>query len=330
MSALPERTTGSASRRDGPIGEEAWSPEVVLSCAQARALIEPQFPEFIEKEIVAYGNGWDNTAFLVDRRVLFRFPRRSSAVALMERELRMLPRLAPCVPLPIPVPQYIGRAGPLYGWPFGGYLRLPGRTLCEAAPDEIDFARVAGSLGDFLRALHAIGVDALGGSLIGDEIGRLDPQRCLPKARRRLHAIVSAGWLDTALAARFVAWLRQNPPRPIERHAQRVVHGDLYARHLLIADDRTLCGVIDWGDAHAGDVAVDLAVAHLALPLWSQPAFRAAYGAIDEATWNAARYRALYHALLELDYGIRADDAGMRRIGANALSQIAAAIGERV
>ncbi len=50
MSALPERTTGSASRRDGPIGEEAWSPEVVLSCAQARALIEPQFPEFLGSE----------------------------------------------------------------------------------------------------------------------------------------------------------------------------------------------------------------------------------------------------------------------------------------
>jgi hypothetical protein len=48
-------------------------------------------------------------------------------------------------------------------------------------------------------------------------------------------------------------------------------------------------------------------------------AFREAYGPIDERTWRAARYRALYHAILEIDYGIRENDTAMRGIGIAAL-----------
>ena len=36
------------------------------------------------------------------------------------------------------------------------------------------------------------------------------------------------------------------------------VHGDLYSRHLLVDDAGRPCGVIDWGDCHVGDPAVDL------------------------------------------------------------------------
>jgi aminoglycoside phosphotransferase (APT) family kinase protein len=78
-------------------------------------------------------------------------------------------------------------------------------------------------------------------------------------------------------------------------------------------------GVIDWGDIHLGDPGIDLAIAHLMLPSDAHGAFRDAYGPIDDRTWNVARYRAAYHAILELDYGIRADDAGMREIGVAAL-----------
>jgi len=54
--------------------------------------------------------------------------------------------------------------------------------------------------------------------------------------------------------------------------------------------------------------------------------FRAAYGPIDDRTWNAARYRAIYHAILELDYGVREDDTGMREIGSAALRLIRTAV----
>ena len=88
-------------------------------------------------------------------------------------------------------------------------------------------------------------------------------------------------------------------------------------------DDRSVpCGVIDWGDVHLGDPALDIAIAHLILPSSAHAAFRSCYGPIDEPTWNAARYRAIYHAILELDYGLRENDGGMRDSGETALRLI--------
>jgi hypothetical protein len=55
------------------------------------------------------------------------------------------------------------------------------------------------------------------------------------------------------------------------------------------------------------------------LPTNAHAVFRDAYGPIDQRTWRAARYRALYHALLEIDYGIRENDSGMRNCGMAAL-----------
>jgi aminoglycoside phosphotransferase (APT) family kinase protein len=93
----------------------------------------------------------------------------------------------------------------------------------------------------------------------------------------------------------------------------------LYARHVLLDARLQPCGIIDWGDVHLGDPGIDLAIAHLMLPQSAHAAFRAAYGAIDQRTWLAARYRALYHAIVEIDYGIRESDFGMREIGTSAL-----------
>ena len=78
---------------------------------------------------------------------------------------------------------------------------------------------------------------------------------------------------------------------------------DLYARHLLVDDDGGLASVIDWGDVHLGDRAVDLAIAHTFLPPVVHEAFRNAYGPVDDTTWSIARLRALWHTLTVLDVG---------------------------
>jgi aminoglycoside phosphotransferase (APT) family kinase protein len=54
--------------------------------------------------------------------------------------------------------------------------------------------------------------------------------------------------------------------------------------------------VIDWGDIHIGDRAVDLAIAFSFVPPRARKAFGEAYGAIDDATWRLARFRAVVHA----------------------------------
>ena len=37
------------------------------------------------------------------------------------------------------------------------------------------------------------------------------------------------------------------------------VHGDLYVGHVMVKSDGTVCGIIDWSEAHIGDPGIDLA-----------------------------------------------------------------------
>ena len=101
------------------------------------------------------------------------------------------------------------------------------------------------------------------------------------------------------------------------RRGTRLVlaHGDLYVRHLLVDDAACLAGVIDWGDLHRGDPAVDLSVAWSFLPPEARDSFRKAYGPIEESTWRLARLRALHYGVILLEYARGIGDARLFREG---------------
>ncbi len=294
-----------------------WTADIAIDAALALRLVADAFPQLNATRIEPFGSGWDNAAFLVDETLVFRFPRRRVAAALIAREAAILPLIAPHLPLAVPVPTFVATGGVGYPGVFAGYRRLDGVTACAASLSDDERAAAAPLLGRFLRALHAIDVAPLRArGLEPDEIGRLDHPKRLALSRERVATLVAAGLGE--LASR-VAWLAAHPAVPVPPDGRRLVHGDLYARHVLIGDQRLPTGVIDWGDVHYGDPAIDLAIAHLMLPARAHARFREAYGPIDERTWTVARYRAVYHALVEVEYGIRAADSGMREIGLAAL-----------
>jgi aminoglycoside phosphotransferase (APT) family kinase protein len=97
------------------------------------------------------------------------------------------------------------------------------------------------------------------------------------------------------------------------------VHGDLYARHLVLGDRDDLAGIIDWGDLHAGDPALDLSIAFSMFePELREPFFRA-YGEVDADTLARARFRALHYGVLLWDYGLEVGDATLVQVGEEAL-----------
>lgn len=275
----------------------------------ASTLVEAQFPELAPVDIVPFGSGWDNEAFLVNGAFVFRFPRRTLALAFFENELRVLGGLAGRLPLPIPRPIYLGKPDPEasgFPWPFAGYLLIVGRTACSRALSDDARARCAGPLGAFLGVLHAIPVDEAERMGAGpDAIRRMELGYRTERLRGNIAKIEALGgprppsnWeaiVDAALRQETIDVFRS------------LVHGDLYVRHLLIDEKGALCGIIDWGDCHIGNPAIDLAIAHSFLPPSTHPLFRAAYGDIDDATWGLARWRALQHtsmlALFAVDVG---------------------------
>jgi aminoglycoside phosphotransferase (APT) family kinase protein len=308
-----------------------WAADIEVDAVLAAALIAARFPELAGLAVEPFGIGWDNTAFLVGGRIVFRFPRRRVSANLIEREIAILPLVAPHVPLAIPAPRYAGAPSAEYPWVFAGYDVIPGAGADSVELSDEARAALAEPLGRFVRALHAVGATPLvARGLPPDEIGRLNHQKRLPLAKERLSALAaSPAWVTFGIATEpehFVAWLAAHPPIPLADEARTLVHGDLYARHVLVDADSRPTGVIDWGDVHLGDPALDVTIAHLMLPARAHDAFRAGYGGIDERTWEAARYRAIYHAILELDYGVRADDARMRASGAHALRLIGPAL----
>jgi aminoglycoside phosphotransferase (APT) family kinase protein len=303
--------------------ERPWSAEHEVSATLARALIEAQFAELAPARVEVLGVGWDNTAFVVNEAYVFRFPRRQIAVNLIEIENRLLPFVAPRLPLPVPVPLFVGRPEERFPWPFGGYRKLAGRTACALALDERQRIQAAEPIAHFLAALHAIPRDEASRRGAGpDALGRLDVAKLAPLVRQRLEQIARLGLVGDLRPWASVIDATVVTPSP---EALVLLHGDLYARHLLVDAGGQLAGVIDWGDVHVGHPAVDLSIAHGFLPPAAHDGFRRAYGPIDDATWRLARFRALHHAAAVVVFAHDIGDGDLLREGLTALHHLALA-----
>ncbi|QDU66024.1 phosphotransferase [Engelhardtia mirabilis] len=302
---------------------DPWIAEVDVDVRLARALIDEQFPDLADWPLTLLGSGWDNTVFALGPKWVFRFPRRQLAVGLLESERRCLPQMSRLLPLAVPVPLFIGAAGPRFPWPFLGLEFVAGITACRAALGPTERRAAAEPLAHFLAALHAIPADrAATWGAPADNVRRLDVPYRATQATEALAA--ATGLVEARVAQVLPAVIADAPPtwRPRERS---LCHGDLYARHLLVDDGLRPCGVIDWGDLHRGDGTVDLALAHGFLPPDAHPVFRRAYGAIDEASWKVARLRATVTNLNALRYAADVGDAALVAEASWALANIVAA-----
>src|SRR5438034_383014 len=161
--------------------------ETDISLEAAALLIQLQFPALAPVQLEFLGVGLDNVALRVNRRLVFRFPRHEFAAGLIEREVRVLPLLAPRLPLPIPAPAFVGTPDESYPYPFSGCPLLPGTTACQIAWSDEERERNAVLLGEFLSALHGIPVD--------EETRAWGPAGTTSRTNLEKYAPVLKGWL---------------------------------------------------------------------------------------------------------------------------------------
>lgn len=285
----------------------AWEAEQSVSAPLAAALIGGQFPDLRGTPVELLATGWDNTVFLADGQWVFRFPRRQVVLAGLQREIAALPRLAPLLPLPVPVPELVGMPAADYPWPFWGARLIPGTELVEADLTGEARARAATAAGQFLRALHEPGlagqtwVAELG--LPVDPMGRAEPRTRVARAGEPLSRLAGHGaWQpDPAIERLFSDAMRLGAPAgpPV------VVHGDLHSRHLLIGPDGDAAGVIDWVDLCLADPAVDLSLAYGGFEGAARAALLAAYGPVDAERELRARVLAVSLCASLADYALR-------------------------
>jgi aminoglycoside phosphotransferase (APT) family kinase protein len=268
--------------------------EVDTDESLVRRLLAAQLPQWADLPIEpVHSAGTDNAIYRLGDDMAVRLPRIHWATGQVDKEHQWLPRLAPLLPLAIPVPLAKGKPAEGYPWHWSVHRWLEGENATiERIADPVQAAAV---LGQFVAALQRI--DADGGPLPGQH----NFFRGVPLAMRDAHTRNAIGALhgildtDAATAAWEAALQAPSWHRP-----PVWIHGDLQSGNLLARQGR-LSAVIDFGCLGVGDPASDLIVAWNLLSAETRDVFRAALP-VDDATWARGRGWALSVWLVGLPY----------------------------
>lgn len=298
-----------------------WDADVAIDQELVRTLLAEQFPELELRSVRLVGEGFDNAVWLIDEEWAFRFPRRAIAVPLVTRELAVLTRVAPLLPVAVPVPAFVGTESERFPRPFFGHRLLPGSELADADLPDSDRARLGMDIGRFLRSLHSPvtreRVDARP-ALPVDPNRRADMPFRVRMTRERLDTLQGLEPASRRPAERILSAAERLAPSP----AQVLCHGDLHVRHVLV-ERGELTGVLDWGDVCIGDPSIDLLFVWSVLPPGARGAFFEAYGHVDDATRLRAQVLAI---MLSAVLALYARDQGLASLEREALAGLERAL----
>lgn len=277
--------------------------EVDTSVALVARLLTTQFPQWSHLPIQPVpSTGTDNALYRLGDDMIVRLPRVPWAVWQVNKEHQWLPKLAPHLPLPIPVLLAKGTPGEGYPWNWSITPWFEGET---ATIDQLaDLHQAAIDLAQFIVALRQI--DPSNGPLPGEHnsgrgvplLQRDDPTRTAIQA---LHGMLDTHAVTEVWEAALQAPAWQSP--------LVWIHGDVSPGNLIAYQGR-LNAVIDFGCLGIGDPACDLMIGWTLFSGESRDAFRATL-AVDEATWARGRGWALSWALIFIPYYLKTNPAGV-------------------
>jgi len=270
------------------------------------ASIHAAYPALHIERMRLNDEGQYNDILIVNDDLIFRFPRHDEGIEKLEKEIVLLDRLRPALPLPIPEPTYRRLVPRVVGQVFAGYRMLPGEPLwretAATIADPATTRRLATQLATFLRDLHGIPTDRIAGLLPAADWRQLwDDLEGEIRSALFPHMPESA---REQIAARFTAF-RDDPAT--FAFAPTVIHGDFGSGNLLWdAQTGEMTAVIDFGSIAIGDPALDVA----ALLTYGESFVQrglATYPAMETMLPRARFYLGTF-PLQEALYGIEHDD----------------------
>jgi aminoglycoside phosphotransferase (APT) family kinase protein len=268
--------------------------EVDTDVSLVRRLLAAQFPQWADLPIQPVPSaGTDNALYRLGADMAVRLPRIHWATGQVEKEQEWLPRIAPLLPLAIPIPLAKGEPGEGYPWHWSVYRWLEGENA--TLERIVDQHQAALDLAQFIIALQRI--DATGGPPPGPHNSERGEPLIIRDAPTREAIITLQDTID-ADAATAVWDAAINAP--VWPGPPVWIHGDLQSGNLLAIRGR-LSAVIDFGCLGVGDPACDVMPAWLYLSAETRDVFRAALQ-VDDATWARARGWALTVGLIALPY----------------------------
>ncbi|MEV2249462.1 aminoglycoside phosphotransferase family protein [Streptomyces sp. NPDC050147] len=275
-----------------------------------RRLLAARFPDWAHLAVEPVdSNGTVNAIYRLGDDMAVRLPRVEGGVGDVEREVLLLPRLAPSLPVAIPAPLGKGEPAEGFPWPWYVYRWLDGENPVVGGLAEPGL--FAADLAEFVTALRRVDPADAPAAYRGGPLARRDA--ATREAIALLHGVIDTDAATAAWDAALRAPRWDGPPV--------WVHADLQPGNLLTAGGR-LSGVIDFGCMGLGEPAVDLITAWSLLTADAREGFRAAVD-VDDATWARGRGWALSIALIELPY-YRTRNATIARIARHVIDEVLA------
>lgn len=226
--------------------------QIIINERLVQNLLASQFPEWKGLPIKSVSHqGWDNRTFRLGEDILVRIPSSQEYISQVEKEQLWLPKLAPHLPYPIPVPIALGKPDNGYPWKWSIYKWLTGESALYALIDNLEI--FATDLAHFIYTLHQ--VNTLGGPVPGlDNFYRggslLNYDAETRKAISFLHGRIDQKAIldlwEKAISTKYAG-------HPVW------VHGDISPGNLLVSGGQ-LSAVIDFGQLAIGDPACDLMI----------------------------------------------------------------------
>ncbi len=210
-------------------------------------------PELRGASFVSLGEGMDNRALLVADRFVFRFPKHAEAAERLQREIALLPKLAPRLEVSIPRIEFVGQQANT-GFAFTGHRLIPGIPLLYDLTGPAR-KRAIGDIAGLLTALRAIPVTEARSWGVADEDPRPGYAEDLELARAQVYPLVAPSVRDY-IERLFDTYLAD---KSLLDYEPSLLHADLAPDHIRYSPEAgRITGVIDWGDASIGDPDYEL------------------------------------------------------------------------
>ena len=241
--------------------------EVEIDATLVRALLADQHPDLADQAVGDRVDGWDNAMFRLGDAYAVRMPRREMGAQISTVELDWLPQIRRDWTFPAPVPVRIGQPGHGYPWRWSVVPWLRGARAVDEPLSDAGARDLGGALAqvhrrpplDAPRNPHRSGTLAQVAELFDSRLVALEAVGDVEP----LPADVLRGLFESGAAT----------PEP----DMAWTHLDLHGANVLTRDGR-LAGILDWGDAAAGDPATDLGQAWTLVGATHADALLAAYG----------------------------------------------------
>jgi len=287
--------------------------ELHIDASIVKQLLQEQFPAWADLQLeLIYPVGTDNVMYRLGNDKVVRLPRTEESAASLEKEHQWLSKLAPHLPIKVPV--ILGEGNPSSDYPLPWLVCnfLEGKNLMEG--NSLDYNQAAVDLGNFVAAMQK--VNAKG----GPKCRRGQPLAMRNQEMQESIPLMSDLY-DTSLLTDI--WKRALK-ESVWKKGPVWIHGDLHAGNLLAKNDR-ITAVVDFGLAGIGDPASDMMLAWTLLTPETRPIFRSIVQP-DEATWKRGRAWAFTLGIVAYPY-YRNSNPTFAKLAKRAIDEVLSEVG---